>query len=327
MCRYLYGGKNLRLKDGEATPTATFRFWGAASGLAVAPDGRMFATDWASGLMFVAAPAASTANGFQQSVFLSGLDRPGEICGIHNGALFFLASAGTKIHKVDLTTKEVTAAVDDMQFVSTACCMDASGSGALVYATGEEYIGTARVRVYVVPPTTAFPVDEGNLRFTIYTLATHVISGMAADLTAGTVHLFVAGEADANGMVSDPAVVRVTGTGPDAVEQLYVVSDAGVVGLYLGEDGEPKSSAPMYVGGSLALTYYGDLYIDMADPSYEQSMTQLSGANTVQASDVPAATTYFGGYAAYGATRFSVVGGTQVYTARDGYVLRVCGAN
>jgi hypothetical protein len=49
---------------------------------------------WLQGSIYVSTPDPAAANYYTQSVFMSGLSAPGELCGVRDGKLFYISLNG-----------------------------------------------------------------------------------------------------------------------------------------------------------------------------------------------------------------------------------------
>jgi hypothetical protein len=138
-----------------------YDFFDSPTGFAVA--GNTYFMSMASHGAVVKASSATfqTPSGYSSTLLLTGLDNPGDICGVKDGKLWLLTGSGTtsyggrtKLSTLDLSNRSVVHVVTGLTG-ALSCSFDARGNG-------DVFIGDES-NVYRLPATTSLPTNQGSL--------------------------------------------------------------------------------------------------------------------------------------------------------------------
>lgn len=103
--------------------------------------------------------AGSPVTGWEMVVVATGLNSPGQICGVVGGKLYYVSDTNTAIKVVSLASLPGTPATAVSGLTTTlACSFDVGGSGDLIFADGGD--------VFVVPAASlagTLPVAKSSL--------------------------------------------------------------------------------------------------------------------------------------------------------------------
>ncbi|KAI3431841.1 hypothetical protein D9Q98_010593 [Chlorella vulgaris] len=289
----LYGGKNFKEPLASGMAEATFPYWSNAAGLAGSPDGRFFVSERTQGRIYVSTPDPAAANYYTQSVFMSGLSAPGELCGVRDGKLFYISLDGARVFFANTDGSDCGTAVDSTEGRTfTACTLDAGGSGNIILASSyTDNGGGSSIHVLTSAQTPYASLDQlpNPLNYEKAASETNIVTGVAGDTASSTFFMFHAGLTNANGAwVKTPALKRAVGSNATPFNLLgpELFSSYAQLPIQFDAAGDYTTILPLYAGASIALPLSSELLITASDGDSQFTMTALSNPFTASSRPV-----------------------------------------